>query len=54
MIFFGMAVFALVQSRVMSLKSEDSLSAIAEERSSEIQQYLALIDRVIPLNKIPS
>lgn len=37
MIFFGMAVFALVQSRVMSLKSETTTAAIAEERSSEIQ-----------------
>lgn len=54
MIFFGMAVFALIQNRISSLKEQDTLAQLVELKSNEMQCYLAKIDRILPEDKIES
>ena len=48
MIFFGMALFALVQNRTMSLKNHESIIAEIEANTLNMERYLAQIDRVLP------
>ena len=52
MIFFGMALFALVQNRTMSLKNHESILAEIEANTLNMERYLAQIDRVLPNQKI--
>ena len=52
MIFFGMAVFALIQNRIQNLKEPTNFSQMIEQKSLEMQYYLADIDRILPGEKI--
>jgi len=52
MIFSSMALFALVKSRVLSIKVQKSLGDIIDERTTEMEYYLAMIDQKLPDKKI--
>lgn len=41
MIFFGMALFALVQNRTMSLKNHETIKAEIETNTLKMERYLA-------------
>jgi len=44
MIFFSMALFALVQNRMMNYKVESTANKLLEENRGEMENYLCQID----------
>jgi len=54
MIFFSMSLFALVQNRMLNYKEQPTLETQWNEQESEMEMYLANIDRKLPKKKIPN
>jgi hypothetical protein len=49
-----MSLFALVQNRMLNYKEQPTLETQWNEQESEMEMYLANIDRKLPKKKIPN